>query len=89
MALCLKSGAVLSTQQYDLSTPVHLASSQGAIELIKLMFASQPHEKMACLSICDAQQFTPLHCAASFDHDELVRYLVKEVTVHLSEQHIC
>lgn len=81
MALCLKSGAVLSTQQYDLSTPVHLACSQGAIEIVKLMFTSQPDEKANCLAICDAQEFTPLHCAASFDHDELVRYLVKEVWI--------
>lgn len=77
--LCLRSGALLSTQQHDLSTPVHLACSQGAIEIIKLMFSSQPQEKLACLSISDAQQFTPLHCAASFDYDELVRYLVSEV----------
>lgn len=26
--LCLKSGAKISTQQYDLSTPVHLACAQ-------------------------------------------------------------
>lgn len=76
--LCLKSGAVLSTQQHDLSTPVHLACSQGAIDIIRLMFTSQPEEKRNCLAISDAQQFTPLHCAASFDYEELVRYLVQE-----------
>lgn len=84
VALCLKSGAVLSTQQHDLSTPVHLAASQGAIEIVKLMFASQPHEKMNCLAICDAQSFTPLHCACAFDHEELVRYLVSEVFYFVS-----
>ena len=79
VALCLNSGAVLSTQQHDLSTPVHLAASQGAIEIIRLMFAAQPQEKAACLAICDAQAFSPLHCACAFDHEELVRFLVKEV----------
>ncbi|KAH9388462.1 Transient receptor putative cation channel sub A member 1 [Tyrophagus putrescentiae] len=78
VALCLNSGAVLSTQQHDLSTPVHLAASQGAIEIIRLMFAAQPQEKAACLAICDAQAFSPLHCACAFDHEELVRFLVKE-----------
>ncbi|KAH9398677.1 Transient receptor putative cation channel sub A member 1 [Tyrophagus putrescentiae] len=77
VALCLNSGAVLSTQQHDLSTPVHLAASQGAIEIIRLMFAAQPQEKAACLAICDAQAFSPLHCACAFDHEELVRFLVK------------
>jgi len=36
--LCLRSGAKISTQQHDLSTPIHLACSQGAIEIVKLMF---------------------------------------------------
>lgn len=38
MELCLRSGAKISTQQHDLSTPIHLACSQGAIEIVKLMF---------------------------------------------------
>ena len=36
--LCLRSGAKISTQQHDLSTPVHLACSQGAMDMVKLMF---------------------------------------------------
>ncbi|KAJ8736890.1 hypothetical protein PYW07_000161 [Mythimna separata] len=47
--LCLKSGAKISTQQYDLSTPVHLACVQGALEIVKLMFTMQPTEKMSPL----------------------------------------
>ncbi len=72
---------MISTQQHDLSTPVHLACSQGAIDIVKLMFQTQPEEKLKCLSICDAQKFTPLHCAASFDHAQLVKYLVKQVNI--------
>ncbi|CAK1554642.1 unnamed protein product [Leptosia nina] len=76
--LCLKSGAKISTQQHDYSTPVHLACAQGALEIVKLMFTMQPTEKMACLNSCDVQQMTPIHCAAMFDHPDIVSYLVSE-----------
>ncbi|XP_077302598.1 transient receptor potential cation channel subfamily A member 1-like isoform X1 [Arctopsyche grandis] len=76
--LCLKSGAKISTQQHDLSTPVHLACSQGALNVIKLMFGMQPSEKIACLMSCDIQKMTPLHCAAMFNHPEIVEYLIIE-----------
>ena len=36
--LCLRSGAKISTQQHDLSTAVHLACSQGSMDIVKLMF---------------------------------------------------
>ncbi|KAH8306988.1 hypothetical protein KR044_002213 [Drosophila immigrans] len=76
--LCLKSGAKISTQQHDLSTPVHLACAQGAIEIVKLMFDMQPLEKRICLSCTDVQKMTPLHCASMFDHPDIVSYLVNE-----------
>ncbi|XP_035438092.2 transient receptor potential cation channel subfamily A member 1 isoform X8 [Spodoptera frugiperda] len=76
--LCLKSGAKISTQQYDLSTPVHLACAQGALEIVKLMFTMQPTEKLACLTSCDVQKMTPVHCAAMFDHPDIVNYLINE-----------
>lgn len=79
MELCLKSGAKISTQQYDLSTPVHLACAQGAIEIVRLMFGLQPDEKAQCLYSCDVQKMTPLHCAAMFDRSEIVQYLIEEV----------
>ncbi|UYV81943.1 TRPA1 [Cordylochernes scorpioides] len=76
--LCLESGALISTQQHDLSTPVHLACSQGALEIVKLMFEFQPEQKKLCLKIGDAQDMTPLHYAAMFDHRELAQYLIRE-----------
>lgn len=76
--LCLKSGAKISTQQHDLSTPVHLACAQGAIDIVKLMFSMQPNEKKISLTCTDVQKMTPLHCASMFDHPEIVEYLVKE-----------
>ncbi|XP_062543504.1 transient receptor potential cation channel subfamily A member 1 isoform X2 [Armigeres subalbatus] len=76
--LCLKSGAKISTQQHDFSTPVHLAAAQGAIDIVKLMFLIQPQEKRVSLNCTDIQKMTPLHCAAMFDHPEIVEYLVQE-----------
>lgn len=76
--LCLKSGAKISKQQHDNSTPVHLACAQGATEIVKLMFKMQPEEKLTCLASCDVQNMTPLHCAAMFDHPEIVEYLILE-----------
>ncbi|XP_047524586.1 transient receptor potential cation channel subfamily A member 1 [Pieris napi] len=76
--LCLKSGAKISTQQHDFSTPVHLACAQGALDIVKLMFTMQPAEKIPCLNSCDVQKMTPIHCAAMFDHPDIVNYLVSE-----------
>ncbi|CAH0547388.1 unnamed protein product [Brassicogethes aeneus] len=76
--LCLRSGAKISTQQHDLSTPVHLACAQGASEIVKLMFKMQPEEKLTCLASCDIQKMTPLHCAAMFDHPDIVEFLILE-----------
>lgn len=79
--LCLKSGAKISTQQHDMSTPVHLACSQGAIDIVKLMFSLQPEEKKQCLTSCDIQKMTPLHCAAMFNRWEICQYLIEEVII--------
>lgn len=64
-----------------MSTPVHLACSQGAIDIVKLMFSLQPEEKKQCLISYDIQKMTPLHCAAMFNRWEIVQYLIEEVTI--------
>ncbi|KAF2368431.1 Ankyrin repeat-containing domain [Trinorchestia longiramus] len=76
--ICLKNGANIAMQQHDRNTPVHLACAQGAVDIVKLMFTMQPHEKREVLTIKDARGMTPLHCSAMFDHPDLVRYLVME-----------
>lgn len=55
-----------------------MSIKQGAIDIVKLMFTIQPAEKKICLTCTDAQKMTPLHCAAMFDHPEIVQYLVSE-----------
>ncbi|XP_037797640.1 transient receptor potential cation channel subfamily A member 1-like [Penaeus monodon] len=74
----LKVGALISTQQLDLSTPVHLACSQGALDVVKLMFSLQPQETARVLVTTDARGMTPLHCAAMFNHYELVAFILEQ-----------
>lgn len=50
----------------------------------------QPQEKKICLACTDAQKMTPLHCAAMFDHAEIVDYLVIHCLKFISNfQFIC
>jgi transient receptor potential cation channel subfamily A protein 1 len=74
--LCMAAGGQLCAQQHDQSTPLHLACAQGAIEIVRLMRSAQPSASSESLMLVDAQQMSPLHCAAMFDHDELLDVLV-------------
>ena len=80
----MESGANISAQQKDKSTPVHLAASQGALNLLMLMFKKQPEERLIALSTEDAQGMMPIHYAAMFDYCEIVEYLVKQVNKNIS-----
>jgi ankyrin repeat protein len=57
----LNIGGKIDDQQDDLSTPVHLASSQGSIEILKLMFNAQSELKSKVIRMTDIQGMTPLH----------------------------
>jgi ankyrin repeat protein len=59
--ICLRNGGSIDDQQDDLSTPVHVASSQGSIELLNLMFTCQPELKTKVIRMTDVQGMTPLH----------------------------
>jgi ankyrin repeat protein len=59
--ICLKNGGSIDNQQDDLSTSVHLASSQGSLELVKLMFGCQPELIPKVIRMADVQGMTPLH----------------------------
>ncbi len=59
--ICLKNGGSIDDQQEDLSTPVHLAASQGSIELLNLMFNCQPELQTKIIHMTDVQGMTPLH----------------------------
>ncbi|XP_041484438.1 transient receptor potential cation channel subfamily A member 1-like isoform X2 [Lytechinus variegatus] len=86
--LCLKYGARIDIQQADKSTPVHLASSQGALDMVQLMFNSQDENRKS-LRLKDVQNQTPLHKAAMFDHAEVVTYLINEGSDYNAKDRQC
>ncbi len=59
--ICLNNGGKIDDQQEDLSTAVHLASSQGSIEILKLMFNCQSELTSKVIRMTDVQGMTPLH----------------------------
>ncbi len=61
MAICLENGSKIDDQQDDLSTPIHLAASQGSLELLTLMFTCQPELKSKVSRMTDVQGMIPLH----------------------------
>ncbi|CAF1323136.1 unnamed protein product [Adineta steineri] len=75
--MCLKNGGSIDDQQDDLSTPVHLASSQGSLELLKLMFGCQPELIPKVIRMADVQGMIPLHKAAMGDHVDVIEYLLE------------
>ncbi|CAF4438228.1 unnamed protein product, partial [Adineta steineri] len=70
--MCLKNGGSIDDQQDDLSTAVHLASSQGSLELLKLMFGCQPDLIPKVIRMADVQGMIPLHKAAMGDHVDVI-----------------
>ena len=61
MEICLENGSKIDDQQDDRSTPIHLAASQGSLELLQLMFTCQPELKSEVLQMTDIQGMIPLH----------------------------
>ncbi|CAF1563132.1 unnamed protein product [Rotaria sp. Silwood1] len=76
--ICLKNGGKIDDQQEDLSTPVHLASTQGSLEILKLMFNCQSELKSRVIRMTDIQGMTPLHKAAMGDHVDVIEFLLEE-----------
>jgi ankyrin repeat protein len=59
--ICLRNGGKIDDQQDDLSTPVHLASSQGSMDILRLMFSCQPELQSKVIEMTDVQGMTALH----------------------------
>lgn len=59
--ICLRNGGKIDDQQDDLSTPVHLAASQGSIDILKLMLNFQSELISKVVNMTDVQGMTPLH----------------------------
>jgi len=79
--LCLENGSSIEeVTEADLSTPVHIACSQGSLEILKLMAEKQPDTFLEVINSHDAAQMTPLHKAAMFDHVDIANYLLDQGT---------
>uniref|UniRef100_A0A8C5HY13 Ion transport domain-containing protein n=1 Tax=Gouania willdenowi TaxID=441366 RepID=A0A8C5HY13_GOUWI len=75
ICLCIASGAKIDQQQNDRSTPLHLACTQGATEVVRVMLTSVERVEDV-INLTDGAHQTPLHKATTFDHTELVEYLI-------------
>nr|BAX76612.1 transient receptor potential cation channel subfamily A member 1 [Patiria pectinifera] len=81
--LCLKYGARIDVRQVikckgEQATPLHLACTQGSLDIVKLMLSTRPKDKDTAMNVPDCQQQLPLHRAAMFDHSEIVEYLLQQ-----------
>ena len=69
--------------QEDKCTPVHLACSQGSLDMLKLMFEIQPEKKDKCIEALNDEGMTPLHAAVNFNRVNVVKYLLGEVCIDI------
>ena len=84
VALCLEHGARVDFRQETRATALHLACSQGSLQIVKLLYETHkkqhagntPEELLHATDVCG---MTPLHVSAMFDHPTVVVYLLDEV----------
>ncbi|XP_013078351.2 transient receptor potential cation channel subfamily A member 1-like isoform X4 [Biomphalaria glabrata] len=75
--MCLKYGAICTSQKNDGSTPVHYAAAQGNVNVLQAIFDHEKRSMYYAQTVTDIQGRTPLHWAALFNHVEVVKYLLK------------
>uniref|UniRef100_UPI00398F7D25 transient receptor potential cation channel subfamily A member 1b n=1 Tax=Pristiophorus japonicus TaxID=55135 RepID=UPI00398F7D25 len=75
--ICIDNGAKIDLQEKANSTALHFACLQGAVEVVKLMLSKYKGENDILHLLDDIKQ-TPLHKAATYDHAELVEYLIEQ-----------
>ena len=77
--ICLDSGIGIDEKNLsDNSTSVHIASAQGSLGILKLMFEKQPEIFSEIVHSVDTIQMTPLHKASMFDHVEVAEFLIEK-----------
>jgi transient receptor potential cation channel subfamily A member 1 len=80
--ICLENGAtideIIETDSNRNGTAVHVAASQGSLEILKLMAEKQPDLFSEVIHTQDSLGMTPLHRAAMFDHVDVCSFLISE-----------
>ncbi|XP_062841687.1 transient receptor potential cation channel subfamily A member 1b [Trichomycterus rosablanca] len=76
--LCITKGAKIEQRQFDKSTALHFACTQGAMEAVQAMLRSYLQLSDVIINITDGANQTPLHRATLFDHVELVEFLISQ-----------
>lgn len=66
--------------QEDKSTALHFACAQGGLSIIQMMRQLQPEKFMTASKKTDILKMTPLHRAALFNHVNVVKFLIDEVS---------
>ncbi|XP_055349678.1 transient receptor potential cation channel subfamily A member 1-like [Paramacrobiotus metropolitanus] len=78
-ALLLANKASVEAQTVDGTTPLHVACSQGSVEMVQMICASvEDEEKLErVLAMKDHNGLTPLHRAAIYNHVDLIEILIQ------------
>ncbi|CAH1773894.1 unnamed protein product [Owenia fusiformis] len=85
--ICLNAGAQIDALQDDGSNPIHLACSQGSLEMIKVMFEKYPDSVGHVIRQKDVLMMTPLHIAALVDNPEIATHLIENgASVHAKDK---
>ena len=76
--LCLDNGASIDEiSDIHNNTPVHIASAQGNLDMLRLMKEKQPCLFNELIHAENAIEMTPLHKAAMFDHVDVAGFLLE------------
>ncbi|XP_032220958.2 transient receptor potential cation channel subfamily A member 1 isoform X2 [Nematostella vectensis] len=75
--LCIRYGARVDyVKESDGTTPIHMACTYGSLDILNILLSSVNY--VYSYSLADKQGFTCLHRAAMFDHEDIVRFLLKQ-----------
>ena len=76
--LCLENGCIIDEiKEPDGTTPVHVASAQGSLEILKLMFEKQTNLFKQVIKLKDKMNLTPLHNAVMFNQVDAAEFLIE------------
>ena len=76
----------LNCLQVDKSTAVHLAASNGSIEIMRMMVDRCEEQVRTCLFLKDVNGRQPLHVAALCDRADFLKLFVELVRVQTYSQ---